>query len=82
MWQVTRVLIVCSVSTILNWENEFKIWLPDMAPLMRSTYPGYQRIKKKRKKVKKAQGNQVATAVWENALVLLFSISKQSNTLV
>ena len=28
MWQVTRVLIVCPVSTILNWENEFKIWLP------------------------------------------------------
>ena len=29
MWQVTRVLIVWPVSTILNWENLFKIWLSD-----------------------------------------------------
>lgn len=26
--QVERVLIVCPVGTILNWVNEFKIWLP------------------------------------------------------
>ncbi|EFX77459.1 hypothetical protein DAPPUDRAFT_106066 [Daphnia pulex] len=27
--KVERVLIVCPVSTIHNWTNEFKIWLPD-----------------------------------------------------
>uniref|UniRef100_A0A0P6D5S1 ATP-dependent helicase ATRX n=1 Tax=Daphnia magna TaxID=35525 RepID=A0A0P6D5S1_9CRUS len=26
--QVDRVLVVCPLSTVLNWVNEFKVWLP------------------------------------------------------
>ncbi|KAI9562242.1 hypothetical protein GHT06_013207 [Daphnia sinensis] len=26
--QVERVLVVCPLSTVLNWVNEFKVWLP------------------------------------------------------
>ncbi|XP_032798437.2 transcriptional regulator ATRX homolog isoform X1 [Daphnia magna] len=26
--QVNRVMVVCPLSTVLNWENEFRIWLP------------------------------------------------------
>jgi transcriptional regulator ATRX len=25
---VNRVMVVCPLSTVFNWENEFKIWLP------------------------------------------------------
>ncbi|EFX60691.1 hypothetical protein DAPPUDRAFT_230056, partial [Daphnia pulex] len=26
--EVNRVMVVCPLSTVFNWENEFKIWLP------------------------------------------------------
>lgn len=28
IFKVTRVMVVCPLSTVLNWQNEFKIWFP------------------------------------------------------